>query len=104
MAPARRGASAAAGGRSRRRLVDPEGAAELAADALGLRPGGVGPEHHPVPVVGIARLEHAPADPPAGELFPHPRPPGPVLSPPHLPLPPPSQPPPLHRPPLLRPL
>src|SRR2546422_6245383 len=46
-------ASVAGGGRSRRRLVDPEGAAELAADALGLCPRGVGPQHDAVAVVGI---------------------------------------------------
>src|SRR6266403_2131550 len=84
MAPARRGASAAAGGRSRRRLVDPEGAAELAADALSLRPRGIGPEHYPVPVVGITWLQHARGEPRAGELLRHLRGPGLVLRGRHL--------------------
>src|SRR5689334_1357077 len=76
MAPARRDASVAGGGRSRRRLVDPEGAAELAADALGLCPRGVGPEHDAVPVVWILGLEYARREPRAGELLRHLRRPG----------------------------
>src|SRR5207244_3476113 len=51
MARGRRAASAAGDDRSRRRLVDPEGAAELAPDRLGLRARGIAPEHDAVAVL-----------------------------------------------------
>src|SRR3989454_11059622 len=59
--------------------IYPEGAAELAADALGLGPRGVRPEHDAVAVVGILGLQHARRESRAGELLRHLRRPGLVL-------------------------
>src|SRR5690348_17194657 len=70
-APERPGASAATGERSRSRLVNPEGAAELTTDCLRPRAGGVGAEHDAVTVVRIARLEHPRREPRARELLRH---------------------------------
>src|SRR5256885_10467472 len=78
--PGHRAASAAGDGRSRRRLVDPEGPAELAPDRLRLRARRIGPEHDAVAVVGILGLEPARAQPGPRELLRHLRRPGPGLA------------------------
>src|SRR5712691_5514657 len=55
--------------RLRLRLIDPVGAAQLAADAFGDLARRVGPQHHPVPLVGRRRREDFRRQPGAPQLL-----------------------------------